>query len=31
VYCAEDLARHIRQKFDVNVVVRHLEQEMKAE
>lgn len=31
VYCAEQLAEHIRQKFDVNVVVRHLEQEMKAE
>ncbi len=29
VYCAEQLAKHLRQKFNVNVVVRHFEQEMK--
>ncbi|GAK56543.1 hypothetical protein U27_03505 [Candidatus Vecturithrix granuli] len=29
VYCAEQLAQHLRQKFDVKVVVRHFEQEMK--
>lgn len=29
VYCAEMVAKHLREKYDVKVVLRHLEQEMK--
>jgi len=29
VYCAERFAEHLEQKYDVKVVLRHLEQEMK--
>ena len=29
VYCAERLADHLEAKYDVNVVLRHIEQEMK--
>ena len=30
VYCAEQLAQHLRRKFEVKVVVRHFELEMKS-
>ncbi len=29
VYCAERLAEHLAEHYDVNIIVRHLEQEMK--
>jgi aminoglycoside/choline kinase family phosphotransferase len=29
VYCAEQLAKHLRETFDVTVTLRHIEQEMK--
>jgi aminoglycoside/choline kinase family phosphotransferase len=29
VYCAEQLARHLRETFDVAIILRHVEQEMK--
>jgi RNase adaptor protein for sRNA GlmZ degradation len=29
VYCAEMLAKHVREKYDVNITLRHIEQEMK--
>ena len=29
VYCSEMLAKHLREKYDVKIILRHLEQEMK--
>jgi RNase adaptor protein for sRNA GlmZ degradation len=29
VYCAEQLAQHLRETFDVTITLRHIEQEMK--
>jgi RNase adaptor protein for sRNA GlmZ degradation len=28
VYCAEMLANHLREKYDLKIILRHLEQEL---